>query len=79
MKLDNIEQLEVARSFSRKIQVNQYEPIELFASFKALLKPGTTAEDMQQLSGELNKLAVNAVEHDLKKYKEDLILNEPPF
>lgn len=55
ISLDKIEQMEIVRSFSKKIQVKQYEPIEIFSSYKAILKRGATNEDIDTINDELAK------------------------
>lgn len=63
--MEAIEQIEVARSFSKTMQVKQYEPINAFASYKAVLKPGTTQKEVEAISSALYKMAVRAVERDI--------------
>ncbi len=59
--------IEISRSFSRKIQVSQYEPAEFFASYKSdcLLK------DAEKVSKELYALCKRDVEHSVDKFREN--------
>jgi len=66
--LEGIEQIQISRSFSRKKQIAQYEPVDIFASVQATLKPGATAEYIQDVSERLNQFAVKTVEKDLDQY-----------
>lgn len=68
LSLDLIDQVQITRSFSKKVQINQYEPIEVFASAQAILKGGQSEADIQTVSRELNALAIKEVERDLKSY-----------
>lgn len=76
---DKIEQIEVVRSFGRTVQLKQYEPINAFASFKAVLKSGTTEADAQLVGKHLSELASREVDRDIAVYKENLKNNEVPF
>lgn len=57
LDLDSIETIEVVRSFSRKVQLEQYQPIEAFSSYKAILKADTSREKINQISQQLSELA----------------------
>jgi hypothetical protein len=50
--------IEISRSFSRKIQLNQFEPIELFCSYKAEVDEN---DDLAKISHELYTKAMNDV------------------
>lgn len=76
---DKIEQLEVARSFARTVQLKQYEPISAFAYFKAVLKSGTTQQEMVEIGYHLADLASRSVDRDIVLYKEKLINEAVPF
>ena len=60
-----LNEVEISRSFSRKIQKEQFEPIEVFASVKALAAGGA---DLNAISENLNAWVVDQVERDLEKY-----------
>jgi len=68
ISLDLIDQVQVTRSFSRKVQIVQYEPIDIFASYTAVLKKGVSDQDIKKVSNELNELSIKAVESDIEKY-----------
>lgn len=74
--LSKVEQTTVTRSFSRKVQVDQYEPIEVFASVQAILKPEATEVDINKLSLELNDFAIRQVESGIREY---IGRTKPPF
>ena len=76
INLDKVEQLTVTRSFSRKVQMDQYEPIESFASAQAILKPDATEADLNKASIELNDFAVREVERAIDEY---IRRTKPPF
>jgi len=65
LNLENIEQIEVVRSFSKKIQLKQFEPIDIFASYKAVVKQGTSPEEIDAISQDLHRQAVKDVEFDI--------------
>jgi hypothetical protein len=50
--------IEVSRSFSAKIQIKQFEPIETFASYKAEVDE---KDDLQKVSNDLYERAMNDV------------------
>lgn len=50
--------IEIARSFSKTIQEKQFEPINIFASYKAELDEN---DDIEKVSKELYEKAVNDV------------------
>lgn len=65
--------IEIARSFSRKIQVKQYEPIEFFCSAKAEIeRPGGTIQDpvMIACAEELDRFVQNEVEKSANKFRQ---------
>ena len=53
MKLDLIEHIEVSRSYSKRVQEAQYEPVEYFSSYTAIVKPGATEEEIKLISEDL--------------------------
>ena len=67
--------IEISRSFSKKIQLKQYEPIEFFCSMKAEFEPqdGLTADDLAkatiELSERLDKMVQSEVEKSANKFK----------
>lgn len=76
LNMEKIEQIQITRSFSRKVQVKQYEPIDYFASFQAVLREGATEKDVLEVSYQLNSLATKEVEKTIKSYYES---NVAPF
>ena len=48
---------EISRSFSRKIQIEQYEPVEIFASYKGELDGTENEEEIKKFSHDLSALA----------------------
>ena len=68
LNLKNVEQIEVARSFSKKVQLKQFEPIDLFASYKAIMKPGSTQVDIDEVSRQLFDKCEEDVEKDLESH-----------
>ncbi len=68
ISLDLVDQVSVTRSFSKKVQMNQYEPVECFASYTAVLKGGVSELDIMKVSSELNRLAIVQVESDMNSY-----------
>lgn len=68
LSLELIDQVQVTRSFSKKVQIAQYEPVDVFASFTATIKGGVSELDVLKVSSELNKLAVTTVESDMNSY-----------
>jgi len=63
--LKNIEQIEVVRSYSKKVQLKQFEPIDLFSSYKAILKSGVSEEEIKKISQWLFDKAKDDVDTDL--------------
>ena len=62
-----LNEVEITRSFSRKVQQSQYEPIEMFASVKANVAKDA---DLNTISEQLQAWAVDQVEKDLEKYNQ---------
>ena len=60
--------LEISRSFSRKLQVKQYEPAEFFASYKTECEE----KDAEKISQELFELCRRDVEASAEKYLNEL-------
>jgi len=54
--------IEISRSFSAKKQLAQYEPIEIFSSYKAEVDE---KDDIEKVSHELYKRAMDDVGRDL--------------
>lgn len=76
--------IEISRSFSRKIQIEQYEPIEIFASYKGELDGSETPEQIQQFSAHLYALAERDVREEQKrqetiKTRKEELSGESPF
>lgn len=64
--------IEVTRSFSKKIQLRQYEPIEFFCSVKAETEEPDFNGDFavsKMLSGSLDKFVQSEVEKSANKFK----------
>lgn len=75
---------EITRSFSRKIQIEQYEPIEIFASYKGEFDGTETPEQIKQFSEHLYTLAEKDVREEQKrqelvKIRKEELGGEPPF
>jgi len=64
--LDKVENIEISRSYSRKLQVKQYEPMEVFSSYKAVMKPQATNEEINQVSQELYSKAKDEVDTEIE-------------
>lgn len=63
----------ITRSFSRKIQIKQFEPMDLFSSHNEQIPmEDATPEKIAEISDRLYNLAKEDVERDIKKY-----LSEP--
>lgn len=69
--------LNITRSFSQKKQIQQYEPIDFFASASAEIEVPDDrtddqklkdAEKMERISDYLNEFVVNEVEKSLTNY-----------
>lgn len=71
ISLDKVEHIEISRSFSRKVQIRAYEPVDLFASYTAVMKDGATQEDIDMVSNQLFLKAKADVEKELHNYKLD--------
>ena len=61
----------ISRSFSRKIQPEQYQPCEFFASYSEELPGDTDPEAMQRISTLLYGFAKNDVEQATIDYKNE--------
>lgn len=75
---------EISRSFSRKIQIEQYEPVEIFSSYKGELDGTETPEQIKQFSAQLYVLAEKDVREEQEriqkaKIQEKHLGGEPPF
>ena len=57
MKLEKIVNFEIVRSYDRKIMVKQFEPESYFSSWKAIIKPDATEEELKAISDELSEKA----------------------
>ena len=66
----------ITRSFSRKRQLDQYEPIEAFASFQAEVEEGLSEQDLTDISQRLHRFAEAEVERDIENYIKN---SKPPF
>lgn len=75
LPLDVISQVQITRSFSRKIQLEQYEPIEVFASVQATLIEGLSEDEVVRVSKELDAFVKDEVARDIAQYER----LKPPF
>ena len=76
--------VEISRSFSRKIQIEQYEPVEIFASYKGELDGNESDEEIKHFSTRLYILAEKDVREEQEriqkaKIQEKHLGGEPPF
>lgn len=76
INLEKVEQVTVTRSFTKKVQLEQYEPVEFFASVQATMKPEATEAEINRTAIELNDAAVSSVETSLESY---IRKSKPPF
>lgn len=68
--MSKVKELEISRSFSMKIQLKQFEPIDVFAAHKAVLEPGTTADEAAEISTGLHNACVRQVERDMQNIRD---------
>ena len=61
----------ISRSFSRKIQPEQYQPCEFFASYSEEILANTEPETMQRVSALLYGFAKTDVEQAIIDYKNE--------
>ena len=59
--MDKVENYEVVRSYSKTVQEEAYQPANYFASYKAVIKPGATNEEIQSISDDLAERAEDDV------------------
>jgi uncharacterized protein YicC (UPF0701 family) len=69
MNLKKVENIEISRSYSRTIQLAQYEPMTQFSSYKAIMKPGSTDEEIKEVSEELYQRCEEEVDHIIESFK----------
>ena len=63
----------ITRSFSRTIQVNQYEPCQVFSSHNEEIPiEEATPEKIKEISQHLYDLSVKDVRDGIKQYLEDV-------
>ena len=67
----------ISRSFSRKIQPEQYQPCEFFASYSEEIPAETTKEEMQRTSAILYDMARSDVEQAIIDYKREQFKETP--
>jgi hypothetical protein len=65
---DLVKEVSISRSFSRKIQIEQFEPIEVFSSYSATAKKGISNEGIKKLSQQLFNKAVYDTEKNAEEY-----------
>ena len=70
---------EISRSFSQTRQYKQFEPVNIFASYKAELNGNETVEELREISRELYQKAQTDVLVDMEKTVQQLKNIEPPF
>lgn len=61
--------MEVARSCSKTIQVQQYEPMSFFSSYKAVVEGNPTKEELNKISEELYERAEEEAMDNAEKYQ----------
>ena len=68
IKLEAVEHIEISRSFSRKVMLKPYEPIDIFSSYTAIMKDGATQQEIEEVSNQLFEKAKADVEKELESY-----------
>ncbi len=58
---DSVINYEIVRSFSQKKNLGNYETADFFSSYKAIVEPGTSKEELQNISNYLSERAENDV------------------
>lgn len=71
--------LEIARSFSRTIQVKQYEPAQFFCSVKQSFDKELTKEEFEEQSKLLDEMCQQEVAKSIKALIEKVKEEESPF
>ena len=76
--------VEISRSFSRKIQIEQYEPVDIFASYRGELDGTETEEEIKKFSHDLSALAQRDVMEEQEriermKSQREQLSGESPF
>ena len=66
-KINNVE---ITRGCSRKVQIDQFEPYEVFCSAKAVCDPSTTDEEKKQISDELYQFCLDEVGSEMENTKD---------
>jgi len=64
--------IEIARSFSQKVDIGNYQNVDFFASFKAEV----SEEEAIKKSGELFEMAKSEVEKSIREYKSNASLEK---
>ena len=64
----NKDKIEIARSFSKTIQLSQYNPVSVFMSAKAEIDDDNT-KDIKLLSEELYNICKKTVDNDIEELK----------
>jgi hypothetical protein len=68
-------QTEIVRSYSRTIQIAQYEPASFFSSYKEVYDKPLTEKEKEDISDRLYETAKLDVEVEVAKFKKpDMIL-----
>jgi len=57
MRLEKIENIEVTRSYTQKVNMGNYQSQDFFSSYKAIVKGGATEEEIQTISDDLAEKA----------------------
>lgn len=76
--------VEISRSFSRKIQIEQYEPVDIFSSYKGELDGTESEEEIKKFSHDLSALAQRDVMEEQEriermKSQREQLSGESPF
>lgn len=69
ISLKNIDSIEIVRSYSKTFQQEAYQPINCFASYKAVMSNRIDNETINRVSKELEEKAENDVIEQIHKYK----------
>lgn len=77
IKLNIPQYISITRSFSRKVQVKQYEPADFFASYGEQVPiEEATPEKLKEVSDRLYSLAKNDVEKEIENYSKTTSLSQ---
>jgi hypothetical protein len=68
INLDLVEQIEIVRSFSQKVNLGNYQTADCFSSYKAIIKGNSTNEQIDEISKQLYEKARKEVETEIEEY-----------